>query len=328
MKWKTVTPLFSLFLASACVPPDDDLEAVDARNYTSSITAPPGDESATGEGMTGDGGASDDADTSGDEGMTGDDEGTSGDGSTSGSDPTEGPADTGVEDYQCGNGILEPGEDCDDGDLVNGDGCNFYCQIEACGAAGAITVVESCETLRAASMGPFVSGLYDIDPDGSGSAPTTEVWCEMDAGSCAYTMVKVDVPDNGWWGVQHEYARACKDLGLEIVVPKSEDHVDAIYDHFGHAANLYNVFPAYEHALGIDDWTAYCQGLECDFWMTDDVGGDVDCRSNEWEPNGDNSTCARIYRRTDGCGERGDWNDQHDTVDYRGWVICSTNDCP
>ncbi|MGO9291479.1 MAG: DUF4215 domain-containing protein [Polyangia bacterium] len=31
----------------------------------------------------------------------------------------------------CGNGVLDPGERCDDGNRVNGDGCNAFCQIEA-----------------------------------------------------------------------------------------------------------------------------------------------------------------------------------------------------
>ena len=32
----------------------------------------------------------------------------------------------------CGNGILEPekGEVCDDGNLVNGDGCSYFCKVE------------------------------------------------------------------------------------------------------------------------------------------------------------------------------------------------------
>ena len=30
----------------------------------------------------------------------------------------------------CGNGILEPGEECDDGNLITGDGCDSSCQIE------------------------------------------------------------------------------------------------------------------------------------------------------------------------------------------------------
>jgi cysteine-rich repeat protein len=29
----------------------------------------------------------------------------------------------------CGNGILEPGEECDDGNLINGDGCDDQCKI-------------------------------------------------------------------------------------------------------------------------------------------------------------------------------------------------------
>jgi len=32
--------------------------------------------------------------------------------------------------YVCGNGILEPGEQCDDGNRVNGDGCSSSCQKE------------------------------------------------------------------------------------------------------------------------------------------------------------------------------------------------------
>jgi len=31
----------------------------------------------------------------------------------------------------CGNGEVEPGEQCDDGNHVNGDGCDFACQLES-----------------------------------------------------------------------------------------------------------------------------------------------------------------------------------------------------
>jgi len=37
------------------------------------------------------------------------------------------------QDPVCGNDILEPGEQCDDGNLFNGDGCNALCVIEECG---------------------------------------------------------------------------------------------------------------------------------------------------------------------------------------------------
>lgn len=39
-------------------------------------------------------------------------------------------------DPVCGNGIVEPGEECDDGNLVNGDGCDNECQYE-CAISGA-----------------------------------------------------------------------------------------------------------------------------------------------------------------------------------------------
>jgi cysteine-rich repeat protein len=33
----------------------------------------------------------------------------------------------------CGNGHVDPGEECDDGNLIPGDGCNAHCKIDHCG---------------------------------------------------------------------------------------------------------------------------------------------------------------------------------------------------
>ena len=33
----------------------------------------------------------------------------------------------------CGNNVVDPGEQCDDGNLVDGDGCSSKCTIEKCG---------------------------------------------------------------------------------------------------------------------------------------------------------------------------------------------------
>ncbi len=43
------------------------------------------------------------------------------------------PADQGQGQVQCGNGILETGEQCDDSNLVSSDGCSSSCQTESIG---------------------------------------------------------------------------------------------------------------------------------------------------------------------------------------------------
>lgn len=52
------------------------------------------------------------------------------------------------DDYVCGNGILEGVEDCDDGNTTDGDGCSATCTKEdepVCGN-GKIEPPEECET--------------------------------------------------------------------------------------------------------------------------------------------------------------------------------------
>ncbi|MFH1376205.1 MAG: NosD domain-containing protein [Candidatus Woesearchaeota archaeon] len=45
----------------------------------------------------------------------------------------------------CGNGVLENGEECDDGNLINGDGCSDDCMIEGEGAVCGNGVLENGE---------------------------------------------------------------------------------------------------------------------------------------------------------------------------------------
>ncbi|HEY0986095.1 MAG TPA: DUF4215 domain-containing protein, partial [Kofleriaceae bacterium] len=44
----------------------------------------------------------------------------------------------------CGNGRMDPGEACDDGNSINGDGCDNNCTRTACGN-GVMTVGEGCD---------------------------------------------------------------------------------------------------------------------------------------------------------------------------------------
>jgi cysteine-rich repeat protein len=63
----------------------------------------------------------------------------------------------------CGDGFLDPGEECDDGNRNNGDGCNFLCQIEAnyeCPNAG-----QPCTNMVACGNGRLTSD--EICDDGN-----------------------------------------------------------------------------------------------------------------------------------------------------------------
>ncbi|MBI1818209.1 MAG: DUF4215 domain-containing protein [Deltaproteobacteria bacterium] len=44
----------------------------------------------------------------------------------------------------CGNGVLNGSEECDDGNLIDGDGCDFNCTITRCGN-GRVTAGEECD---------------------------------------------------------------------------------------------------------------------------------------------------------------------------------------
>jgi cysteine-rich repeat protein len=44
----------------------------------------------------------------------------------------------------CGDNVVDPGEQCDDGNLLDGDGCDFNCTLTACGN-GILTTGEVCD---------------------------------------------------------------------------------------------------------------------------------------------------------------------------------------
>ena len=45
---------------------------------------------------------------------------------------------------RCGDGFLDPGEQCDDGNRTNGDGCSSTCTLESCGN-GVVDAGETCD---------------------------------------------------------------------------------------------------------------------------------------------------------------------------------------
>ncbi|MBY0279601.1 right-handed parallel beta-helix repeat-containing protein [Candidatus Binatia bacterium] len=52
--------------------------------------------------------------------------------------------DAGVDEITCGDGVQNPGEECDDSNTVDGDGCDSNCTFTACGN-GVVTAGEQCD---------------------------------------------------------------------------------------------------------------------------------------------------------------------------------------
>src|SRR5207247_4562843 len=81
----------------------------------------------------------------------------------------------------CGNGFLDPGEQCDDGNTVAGDCCSPTCQFEPAGQACANNPCISGSTCDGAAA--CVGGAPNTLPRNDGHACTTADACA--AGACA-----------------------------------------------------------------------------------------------------------------------------------------------
>jgi fibro-slime domain-containing protein len=79
---------------------------------------------------------------------------------------------------KCGNGILESGETCDDGNAASGDGCSSTCQIEKgwqCPTPGAACVASRCGD-------GVVAGSETCDDGNSVSGDGCSSTCQVEAG--------------------------------------------------------------------------------------------------------------------------------------------------
>ncbi len=82
----------------------------------------------------------------------------------------------------CGNGKLEKGEACDDGNQASGDGCAKDCTVEVYG---------SCKALAKGAP----AGLYMIDSDGVGKQAPYATRCETTLDGGGWTLVAVSSDD-------------------------------------------------------------------------------------------------------------------------------------
>jgi streptogramin lyase len=194
--------------------------------------------------------------------------------------------------------------------------------------ATAATSYASCaEIKRTFPTAP--DGTYTIRTAGADRSVFCDMRSDMGAG---HTMLKVNLAANKSNSTnQDDYRAACAAIGMEVIVPRSYSHGEAIKRYNGgNAPNLVNVFPKYNGAQGLENWTGRCQGQACGFYISPDRNANC---GGGLEPNGDNNVNNSLYRWSGngdlGCGFAR-WNDGNNYVGVdaatQGWVICSTND--
>ncbi len=256
-----------------------------------------------------------------------------------------------ADDAACENGtcnaegacVCDPGYTKQDGACLDIDECleapchatercentpgSYTCACPPGGTAAeeGCTFAASCAAIKRATP-DAQDGLYVIDADGAGPAPATEVTCDMTTdGGVGYTMLRVeDEALVAGGGVQGTYVGACAARGLELVVPRSPNHMTSLVSYNGGPLNILGIYPDTDGARGLNNFSGRCQGQPCDFWLSDT--NNAACLEGFFEPNGNSNRDAALVRQGFAeCGN-GVWDDQGDSVEIGGSVVCSTND--
>ncbi len=84
----------------------------------------------------------------------------------------------------CGDGKVQEGEHCDDGNRESNDGCTPLCHFEA---------VTHCAALHK-QFPSAPDGVYTIDPDGEGPIAALDLACDMQAGGLTLVANLMDGP--------------------------------------------------------------------------------------------------------------------------------------
>ncbi len=95
----------------------------------------------------------------------------------------------------CGNGILEPSEQCDDGNNVGGDGCGATCLSGLGGSEG--DAGRSCKDIKDAKS-TAGNGTYWLDLDGPGAGKPAQYVCDMAGGGWTRVYAESGALSAGW----------------------------------------------------------------------------------------------------------------------------------
>lgn len=155
-------------------------------------------------------------------------------------------------------------DNCDALATCNNTPGSFSCTCPPGTTGGGVScqVYGSCAEILSAQPG-LPDGAYTI----ATSTGRQQVYCDMTSdGGAGYTMLRV--AKTSLERAPQAYADECALLGMEIVVPRTQAHLASLtaYNQ-GVQPSVVNVFPDFNGAPGINQWSGSCQGQPCSFYV-------------------------------------------------------------
>src|SRR5258707_1343212 len=94
----------------------------------------------------------------------------------------------------CSNGTVDIGEQCDDGNNTNGDGCSASCQLEVCGNS-VVDAGEACDDGNTVSGDGCSRACQQEEPCDAAAEGANASVLDPDSGHCS---LRFDAPPLAW----------------------------------------------------------------------------------------------------------------------------------
>lgn len=224
----------------------------------------------------------------------------------------------------CGNGILDPTEQCDDGNNANGDGCSSTC-VAAVGlikgnpGKSCLDILDSWKI--AGESAPKDGSYWIAAPKGQ----VIQVLCDMSSEGGGYTYFPVA---SGKSTSRSTDDNTCKDYGMDIFYPRSKAQWAWVLGKYD--SSYFATIPGVTKPGNGGNYTGCAMrhpasyGGGCADWKVPDGGRWWMRDSNYGEPNGDyEANCwLSMYKFDPNDIQFNDGNCSYATSKY----LCSTND--